>query len=471
MHCSVKYAKFWVQECDTQTKRFWEGISVAVKQDGGTLAAKTVLVVDDEPEIRELVSNSLSELGYVCTTAGDGQEAQDFVAAGSFDLVVTDIRMPRKGGIELIRWIRNHYPQMPVIVMSGYADFETAREAIRLGVSDYLSKPFESLREVQAAVRRAIGNHIGRAEPEVLADELNRRLSPVADSQHVSVKSPKGNRILGGYEVLKKIGEGGMGAVYKARQISTGRIVALKVMSKEYQDDEEAVKRLLLEARVAMRLDHPNIVRGLDAGRQGGTQYFAMEFVDGETVGDLLQKHRILTETAALKIALQVAHALEHIWEIKLVHRDIKPDNILIARDGTAKLTDLGLTKLATRSYKGLTRIGIAVGSPNYMSPEQIRDDEIIDFRTDVYSLGATLFCMVVGTPPFSGNTAEETLSLHLTEKPPLANVKNTAISEATALVIDRMLQKEPDDRYLSLGHLIIDLEAAQDGKNPPFAS
>jgi len=470
MCCSTKCVKCSGAEHNFQAAGS-PGKGCSVVSSEGEAKPGKILVVDDEPEIREMVSDTLSELGYACTVAADGHEAETLFGTQTFDLVVTDIRMPREGGIELIRWIRKHHPRTPVVVMSGYADFDTAREAIRLGVSDYLSKPFDSLREVQAAARRAIEKFVGRAEPEVLADELNRRLSPVADSQHVSVKSPKGNLILGGYEVLEKIGEGGMGTVYKARQMSTGRTVALKVMSKEYGDDSEAVRRLLLEARVAMRLDHPNIVRGLDAGRQGDTHYFAMEFVEGESVDGLLQKNRTLPETTALKIALQIVHALEHIWEIRLIHRDIKPENILIAKDGVAKLADLGLTKLATRSWQGLTKVGVAVGSPSYMSPEQIRDDDHIDFRTDVYSLGATLFCMVVGAPPFIGNTSEETLSLHLTVAPPLANARNPKVSEATTLIINRMLQKEPDDRYLSLGHLIIDLEAVLDGKYPPFAS
>lgn len=429
-----------------------------------------ILIVDDEPEIRSLLRDCFAELGYGSTEAGDGEAATDLAAAHDYDLVVTDIRMPRKDGLELTRWLRGECPDLPIIIMSGYADFKTAQEALRLGVFDYLSKPFENLAEVKAAVRRAVETRSRRAEPAALAEEFGRRVDGGDSTRYLKLGTDGEPRIVGGFELLEKIAEGGMGTVYKALQTSMKRVVAVKLISAAAAGGEDQVKRLVLEARAAARLDHPNIVRGIDVGREGDFYYFAMELIDGESLADLIERRGSLPEDEAVGIALQVAEALDHIWKIGLVHRDVKPHNVLLTREGMAKLTDLGLVKPTHPEWTGFTRSGFAVGSPSYIPPEQARGEKDIDIRADIYSLGVTLFEMVTGSPPFVGNTEVETISMHLTEYPPPANTKNAQVSKRTSLVIDKMLQKKPSHRYVDPGRLIVDLRLLLEGREPRYA-
>ena len=277
-------------------------------------------------------------------------------------------------------------------------------------------------------------------------------------------------KVIGGYELLEKIGEGGMGAVFKARQISMDRIVALKLLPDRLVADKEFTARFLREARVAAKLDHVNMVRGIDVGQDGDNYYFAMELVVGESVADVLRREGSMPEERVLRIATQVARALEHAWGLKLIHRDIKPDNILLTKSDVAKVADLGLARSTDAESTVMTRTGMAVGTPHYISPEQARGEKNIDIRTDLYSLGATLYHMVVGKTPFGGSTAAVIITQHLTESPTPAHLNNTAVSENTSRVIAKMMAKKAVDRYLDPTQLLEDLEVVADGKEPVHA-
>jgi len=304
-----------------------------------------------------------------------------------------------------------------------------------------------------------------RSLPEVM---IEKGLITEVQAEIVRRSAGAGDvQILGGFEIIEKIGEGGMGAVYKARQLSMDRIVALKLLPEELAKDGAFTARFLREARIAAKLDHVNIVRGIDVGQDGDTYYFAMEFVEGESVGDILRRDGVIPEDKALRTAIQVARALEHAWQQKLIHRDIKPDNILITKADVAKLADLGLAKSTDGGSTVMTLTGVAVGTPHYMSPEQARGQKDIDIRTDVYSLGATLYHMVTGETPFSGSTAAVVLTKHLTEAPASAHVKNPKVSERTSAVIARMMAKGADERYGDPAELIEDLELVADAKEP----
>jgi serine/threonine-protein kinase len=250
------------------------------------------------------------------------------------------------------------------------------------------------------------------------------------------------SQVIGGFQLEKKLGEGAMGAVYKAKQVNLDRHVALKVLPKRLARNQEFVARFQREARMVARLDHPNIVRGIDVGEQDGIHYLAMEFIEGESVGSILGRDGRLPWKSAVRFALDTARALEHAHSKGILHRDIKPDNILVeARSGVAKLTDMGL--------------GDAVGTPNYISPEQARGAEELDARTDIYSLGATLYHMLTGTPPFKGNSAAHVMTLHITQ--PLDPPTNREPSVPTALsdLIEEMMAKDPDERVQSASELV----------------
>jgi serine/threonine-protein kinase len=266
--------------------------------------------------------------------------------------------------------------------------------------------------------------------------------------------------------LLGKIGQGGMGAVFRARQKSLDRIVALKIMPPSIAKDAEYLERFQREARASARLSHPHIVQGIDVGQDPATGlwYFAMELVDGPSLKQVLQEQKVVPEERALQIAAQAAEALEGIAKHGMVHRDIKPDNILLTPDGEVKVADLGLAKrLADDS--SITQSGNTVGTPHYMAPEQVRGRmDLVDIRSDIYALGATLFHLVTGRPPFDGETSAVIMSRHLTEPAPKANRVNPEVSEGCALLIERMMQKKPEQRIQTPAELLKQIEKVQRG-------
>ena len=262
-----------------------------------------------------------------------------------------------------------------------------------------------------------------------------------------------------------------MGAVFLARQISMDRNVALKVLPLRLARNERFVKRFLREARSAARLSHRNIVHGIDAGHAEGHYYFAMEYVDGPSLYTMLRDGGPLPERRALEITRDVARALYHAHsEANIIHRDVKPGNILIAADGTAKLTDLGLAREATIGDSTVTQTGATLGTPTYISPEQIRGQADLDGRTDVYSLGATLYFLLTAAPPYDGNTPVEVMAKHLTEPPPDPRALNDSLSSAASAIVRKAMTKERDDRYSTALVMADDIELALAGRSPTGA-
>ncbi|MHC4471647.1 MAG: serine/threonine-protein kinase, partial [Planctomycetota bacterium] len=272
---------------------------------------------------------------------------------------------------------------------------------------------------------------------------------------------------VGKYQILEKLGEGGAGIVYKANQEPLERVVAIKVLSKRRTTSDQYLERFLREARIAVTLNHQNIVKGLDYGEADGYHYFVMEYVEGESLYDVLQKEGTLDEKRALEIALQAVNALQHAAKYDLVHRDIKPENLMITREKVVKLCDLGLAKPSLVETAKASRDGTTIGTPTYMSPEQIRGRDETDFRSDVYSLGATLYHMVTGQPPFTGASADVVVRKHLQEDVTDPRELSLNLSSSTAAVILKMLAKRAADRYGSLDSLAEDLQAVVAGRPP----
>ena len=252
--------------------------------------------------------------------------------------------------------------------------------------------------------------------------------------------------LLAGYEIVDRLGQGGMGTVYKARDTIMGRWVAVKLLAPFLADDKEYIKRFFIEARNAQKLHHPNIVAAFDAGVAGDHKFFIMEFVDGPSLEKIIHSKGTLSEHTALEVTRQVAQALEYAWAHKIIHRDVKPQNILLAGGKTVKLCDLGLSKDVTTDFS-LTMTGSVNCSPPYASPEQAQGLKDVDVRSDVYSLGVTLYQMVTGELPFRGPSPGQFLIQHVTEKPPNPLSRNPKLSPSTAKLILRLLEKNPADR------------------------
>ena len=267
---------------------------------------------------------------------------------------------------------------------------------------------------------------------------------------------------LGGYEILGKLGQGGMGAVYKARQISLDRAVALKVLRRELGVDRTYVERFRREGRLAAKISHPNAVQVYNVGESGGQHFMSMEFVDGTDVAKEVERGP-MDETRALEIVLGVARALAVAHERGIIHRDIKPANIMLTPAGTAKLADLGIAKQTGAAGESLTRSGAVVGTAQYMSPEQCLGERELDGRSDIYSLGTTLFHMVCGCVPFDGESNMAIMRKHVDEPLPDPRFFNPELSPGTATLIRRMMAKAPGDRFQTCQELIDAIEHVDD--------
>ncbi|MHC4663228.1 MAG: serine/threonine protein kinase [Planctomycetota bacterium] len=247
------------------------------------------------------------------------------------------------------------------------------------------------------------------------------------------------------FDIDEPIGRGGSGIVYSARRAGTGMRVALKILPRWLSADDAAVDRFLREAKILGKLNHPNIVKAIDAGMAEERHYLAMEYLDGGSLRDLVKAGGPLPETTAFQIVRSVAEALRETSTHGIVHRDVKPRNILFTFDGIPKLADLGLARKIDRTHvQGAKRI---IGTPNYISPEQAAGRNNIDIRSDIYSLGATLFYAVTGHPPFRGKDARTLMAAHRAQSPPDARNLNADISEKCSTLISWMLEKDPSRR------------------------
>jgi eukaryotic-like serine/threonine-protein kinase len=267
-------------------------------------------------------------------------------------------------------------------------------------------------------------------------------------------------RQLGDYRLLRRLGEGGMGAVYLGYQEGDHRHVAIKVLPEQLAGNQVAIDRFYREAKSGALLNHPNIARNLAAGQDKATgkHYLIMEFVDGPSALELLQRQGQLSVGDAVHIALDIARALEHAHSRNIVHRDIKPDNILITQSGVAKLTDLGLAK-RTDEASHLTAARQGFGTPYYMPYEQALNAKYADGRSDIYALGATLYHLVAGEVPFQGaNHLEVVDKKNIGEFPP-ASSYNPAVPLALDDILAKMLARDPPDRYQTASELIVDLD------------
>lgn len=279
-----------------------------------------------------------------------------------------------------------------------------------------------------------------------------------------------------GYQLISKLGKGAMATVYKARQVSLDRIVAIKVLPKRMSENPEFVERFYKEGKAAARLSHNNIVQAIDVGcSPDNYHYFVMEYVEGKTLYDVMQpppvgEGRNFTEAEALDIMIQITDAMAHSHQRGLIHRDIKPKNILLMPNGVAKLTDLGLARAVDDKDAAESEAGKAYGTPYYISPEQIRGDVDIDFRADIYSLGATLYHLVTGRPPFEGDTPSAVMHKHLKQPLVPADHVNTALSSGIGEIIDVCMAKKREERYETTEELLEDLRAVREGRSPIHA-
>lgn len=285
-------------------------------------------------------------------------------------------------------------------------------------------------------------------------------------------RSLEGKR-LDHFELQEFVGGGGMGAVFRALDTRLNRTVAVKILSTEHAADDETVRRFHNEAQSAARLDHENIARAYYVGEDQGLHYIAFEYIEGQNLRDLIERRGQLPLAEIVSYTLQIADALAHANAREVVHRDIKPSNVLVTAEGRAKLVDMGLARLhhVSQSHEDLTASGVTLGTFDYISPEQARDPRVADVRSDIYSLGCTLYYMLTGRPPFPEGTVLQKLLQHQGDAPPDPREINPDVPPELARILARMLAKDPSRRYQQPAELVADLVRLANDLNLPTST
>lgn len=344
------------------------------------------------------------------------------------------------------------------------ATTETIAARPRSKTTDAIAVAAQVQEEAEAA--RA---HIARQPRPVIDPAAHDALMETAAPGGVT-KPPGGaerelhpEMVLGGYKLVRRIGAGGMGAVWLARQLSLDRNVALKILHEDMATDPSFVVRFNREAVAAGQLVHHNIIQIHDIGADKRVHFFSMEYVNGETLGALIDREGKLDPEVAAGYVLQAARGLHYAHQHGMVHRDVKPDNLLLNMHGVVKVADLGLVKLrgAMMQNSGAftARAEVAMGTPAYIAPEQVRDPGGVDHRADIYSLGCTFYHLLTGRPPFEADSAAAMLTMHVYDAPVPAQDVAKRIPPALAGIVEQMMAKQPDQRPASMEDVVQEIE------------
>lgn len=392
-----------------------------------------ILIVDDNPYNLEVLSRRLERKGFSTICVDNGERAIELVDSQNFDLLLLDIMMPGLQGTEVLSQIRKKYTksELPIIMVTSKGESEDVVGSLNLGANDYIVKPVDfpvALARIQAAVQQ------------------RREIDGIQAASAKSGSFEEGGRF-GQYQIKEKIGQGGMGAVYKVYDASLDRHVALKVVLPSHELSPSQKERFIREAKAIAKIKHPNIVSVYEIGEKPQS-YFTMDLVVGQNLSEMIKSERIEISRAC-NLTAQLASALDAAHNKGIVHRDLKPSNIMIDGDGQALLMDFGLAKLEAEEEQ-LTRTGDILGTPEYMSPEQIDPNfGEIDGRSDLYSLGVILYEMLTGLPPFSG-TPIRVLWQKLNQRAQPPGELNSDVTKDLEAICLKAMEKNKSDRYQS---------------------
>jgi CheY-like chemotaxis protein len=478
--------------------------------------AAHVLVVDDVEENRGVLRRRLEREGHTVACASSGPEALHLVATDSFDIVLLDVMMPHMDGYETLEQLKTSAAtrEIPVIMISALDDIASIARCIERGAEDYLPKPFdpvllrarisaclekkdlrerekEYLRDVVRIVAAAVAVEHGGYTTGSLADvsqrgdelgtlarvfdsmvagirqrerrlrgqieKLREEIAGVSDAPLTDYDAPEalraGDTFASRYRIERPLGSGGMGMVYLAEDKELGERVAIKTLKSELLSaDETAMDRFRNEIKLARHISHRNIVRTHDFGNADGVFFVTMEFVEGTTLRAVLDSRSRLGAEATLAIARQLADALECAHGEGIIHRDIKPQNLLVDAAGTLKVMDFGVARLAERT-SALTQAGMVVGTPTYMAPEQLLA-ESVDARSDLYSAGVLLYECLTGRPPFEAKSPISLIAKVLNEDARPPDVLKPDVPHAVSALIMQLLAKDPAQRPQSAAAL-----------------
>ena len=363
-----------------------------------------------------------------CVTACDGEEALRLCVEHTPELVILDVQMPLLDGFETYKRMKlyKNLATIPVIFLTASDDETHMLAGLNLGADDYIVKPYNPV-TLPAKIRNILSRH--------------RKYKRLSTEDFVP-----GSMIRDRYRVVREIARGGMGVVYQVRDEAVGELRALKVLS-TVVERLEARARFEREVATLSRLDHPNLVRFYDAELYGFLQFYTMQYVPGPSLSHRIEKGKIpLAE--ALQLTILLADALSMVHRHSILHRDVKPSNILFKLDGQPVLVDFGLMLAPASADRRLTRTGMVAGTVGYMSPEQLQGGIPLDGRTDIYSLGVVLYEMLTGTPPFSGQNAVEIMTAMVHTDPKPIRALEPTLPPAVSEICHRALSRSPEHRF-----------------------
>lgn len=479
-----------------------------------------VLVVDDDEDNRAMLRRRLEREGYEAVCVADGKRALEALGGGGFDLMLLDVLMPDMDGHEVLARVKGSPDtrDIPVIMISALDDMPSIVKCIERGAEDFLPKPFdpvllrarissslakkrlhdherEYIKQVGRVIEAATAVEKGGYQAGFLKDLAGRgdelgKLARVFDGMAAQVHSREerlreqlrelradigiakttgelhpqldGGSLTPGqvfadrYEIVSAIGEGGMGMVYRARDRELDDEIAIKTLRPELVTDSARVERFKSEIRIARKISHRNVVRTHDFGEWMGVYYLTMECVEGITLRELIDSRGALQAPSVLAIGQQLADSLAIAHEAGVIHRDIKPQNLLLDDEGVLKVMDFGVSRLANRVSE-LTDVGVVVGTPTYMSPEQLLG-ETVDARSDLYAAGVVLYECVTGRIPFEAESMISLIAKLLHEEPTPPSEITADVSPVLAALILRLLAKRPDDRVQTAAELAVQL-------------
>ncbi len=446
-----------------------------------------ILFVEDDPgdaELFQFMIDRVRSHRFSIEHVKRLQTALEQLEQSSFDAILLDLSLPDSFGLESIQRIYARFPEVPIVVLTGLEDDNLGLHAVHAGAQDYLVKSELNAglltrtllhaieRQARFAKERAAqgaeASPVPAPEPGTPPGSLS---SPYDPTTPVTLRNPPSSgrgrvvsvpdgdtgtlQRLGDFVIERKLGKGGMGVVFLATQLALKRKVALKVLSRSLTESKTFCKRFLAEARLAAGLAHPHVVQILTVGLDDDAHrlYFAMEYIEGENLNEYLERHQP-SFGEILSIVEAVACALEHAWERGLVHRDIKPGNIMIGPRLHVKVLDFGLARSVEQELAH-TGTGAMLGTPEYMAPEQASKQDRPDCRSDLYALGIVLYRMLAGAPPFEGDSVASLIFLHTYGSPRSICAQRPSVPERFDRILESLLAKKRDDRLAEPRQLV----------------
>lgn len=449
----------------------------------------SVLIIDDDVALAENYALVLRKVGIDTKVVNDPASVLQVLDSFMPDVILIDVNMPICSGIELAKIIRQYeyLRDIPVIFLSTDQNFDKKLAAMEQGDA-FLQKPIQSQQLIAAvqkwgqqflhtqAIKQTLRKYdkvsetllvhelrqerIKRKRLEDAVDNLQREMDALY-SLHREENLKEGTPLHGNdgnYTIVKTIASGGMGTTYLGTKENSSEQVVIKTLASKYRKNPKESLRFYNESQCLMDIDHPNLVRGYDYYSDASLCFIVMEYIPGKTVDALIEEQFILDVSRATQIIYDVAQALAYLEKKRIIHRDVKPQNIIIGPNNTTKLVDFGIAKIEANQMS-MTTTDIVLGTPFYLSPEQLSSREI-DSRSDIFSLGATYFHMVTGQLPFNGRTTLEVMHKRLVYSPNPQHM-NVDLPDNITMIIQKMMKINVGARYSSAQELIKDLEGA----------